>query len=149
MKDWTSTGDAFDKQPTKGDTVSARRKDMKSEHAGEFWIGGFEGAGDPGTGTLTSVPFKVTQPWASFLIGGGATDKSRVEVVWKIAGAEIVIFKSSGVEAENLKRAVVDLQPHQGKEIFVRLVDEGKAGWNHVNFDDFVFHAANRMSLGF
>src|SRR5690242_21263422 len=64
LKDWTSTGDAFDKQPIKGDTVAARRKDMKSQHAGDYWIGGFEGGGDAPTGTLTSVPFKVTQPWA-------------------------------------------------------------------------------------
>src|SRR5213075_3118273 len=66
LKDWTATGDAFDKQPTKGDAVSARRGDMKSEHQGQYWIGSFEAKGDPATGTLTSAPFKVTQPWASF-----------------------------------------------------------------------------------
>ena len=28
----------------------------------------------------------------------------------------------------------------QGKEIFVRIVDHGSAGWGHVNFDHFRFH---------
>ncbi len=142
LQDWTATGDAFDQQPTKGDTVSARRGDMKSGHQGQHWLGGFEAKGDAGTGTLTSASFKVTQPWASFLLAGGSTDKSRVEVVLKNAAKDLVIFKISGVESETLKRAVVDLQPHQGKEIFVRVFDEGKAAWQHVNFDDFVFHAA-------
>src|SRR5687768_14509840 len=67
LKDWTATGEAFNKQPLKGDLVSRRRTDMKSEHQGQYWIGGFEVNGDPGTGTLTSASFKVTQPWASFL----------------------------------------------------------------------------------
>src|SRR5262249_26221726 len=29
---------------------------------------------------------------------------------------------------------------HQGKEIFIRLVDKHSGGWGHVNFDDFRFH---------
>src|SRR3954465_10035300 len=40
LKDWVATGDAFDKQPIKGDTVAPRRSDMKSEHRGQYWIGG-------------------------------------------------------------------------------------------------------------
>ncbi|HJZ94451.1 MAG TPA: hypothetical protein VKE40_26540, partial [Gemmataceae bacterium] len=65
LKDWTAEGDAFKDQPIKGDTVAPRRGDMKSRHQGQFWIGGFEKYGDKPTGTLTSVTFKVTHPWAS------------------------------------------------------------------------------------
>jgi hypothetical protein len=37
---------------------------------------------------------------------------------------------------------VVDLRPHQGREIFIRVVDEQPGGaWGHVNFDDFKFYA--------
>src|SRR5437762_6483685 len=64
LKDWTAAGDAFLGQPVRGDTVDRRRSDMKSRHQGEFWIGGWERKGDAATGTLTSVPFTVTQPWA-------------------------------------------------------------------------------------
>ena len=71
LRDWTATGDAFKGQPIKGDTVAKRRPDMKSEHQGEYWIGTFEREGDTPQGTLTSVPFKVTQPWASFLFAAG------------------------------------------------------------------------------
>ena len=48
---------------------------MKSGHQGQYWIGGYEKLTDKPTGTLTSVPFKVTHPWASFLIGGGPHPK--------------------------------------------------------------------------
>ncbi len=71
LKDWTAEGDAFKGQPVKGDTVHPRRADNHSRHQGEYWIGGYEKFGDKPQGTLTSVPFKVTHPWASFLVGGG------------------------------------------------------------------------------
>src|ERR1700758_2192963 len=65
LKDWTAEGDAFKGQPIKGDTVFPRRKDNKSQHQGNYWIGGYELHGDKPQGTLTSVAFKVTHPWAS------------------------------------------------------------------------------------
>src|SRR5260370_29812839 len=80
LKDWTAEGDAFAGQPIKGDTVFPRRNDMKSQHQGQFWIGTYERAGDKPTGTLTSVPFKVTHPWASFLAACAAYSLTCVEV---------------------------------------------------------------------
>jgi len=140
LKDWKVEGSAFGRQPIKGDTVARRRDDMKSNHAGEYWIGTYEIAGDDPTGTLTSVPFKVTHPFASFLIGGGSTELNRVELVR--ADTKQAFFKVSGFDAENMRPAVVDLQPHLGKEIFVRVIDHQIGAWGHINFDDFKFFAA-------
>src|SRR5437016_3266526 len=81
LKDWTAEGDAFTGQPIKGDTVAKRRGDMKSGHQGEYWIGTYEKLGDKGTGTLTSVAFRVTHPWASFLVGGGKYADTCVELL--------------------------------------------------------------------
>src|SRR5262249_39199797 len=92
-------------------------------------------------GTLTSVAFKVTHPWASFLVGGGPHPNTCVELVRKDTGE--VFFRASGLEEENLHRVAVDLQPHRGKEIFIRLVDRHSGHWGHINLDDFRFHAAN------
>lgn len=139
LKDWTVEGDAFLDQPIKGDTVYPRRKDMKSQHQGNYWIGGYERRGDKPQGTLTSVPFAVTHPWGSFLFAGGAQPTTIIELVRKDSGA--VFFRTAGTETESLERFAVDLQPHQGKEIFIRLVDKHSGGWGHVNFDDFRFHA--------
>ena len=71
LRDWTTTGAAFDGQPIKGDTVNVRRGDMHSRHAGNYWIGTYEVRADAPRGTLTSKPFKVTHPWAMFLVGCG------------------------------------------------------------------------------
>src|SRR5216683_661299 len=127
LKDWTATGNAFDKQPIKGDTVSLRRADMRSNHHGNYWIGTFEIAGDKPQGTLTSMPFKVTHPYAAFLVGGGAHAGTRVELVR--ADNQEVVFKTSGYDGENLRPVVADLQTVQGKEIFIRLIDEESGGW--------------------
>ena len=143
LKDWTAEGKAFEGQPIKGDTVTPRRKDNKSQHQGQYWIGTFEKLGDKPQGTLTSAPFKVTHPWASFLVGGGPWPETCVELVLSQAapqGGGLVFFRASGMEEENLRRVVIDLQPHKGKEMFIRIVDKHSGHWGHVNFDDFRFH---------
>jgi putative membrane-bound dehydrogenase-like protein len=139
LKDWTAEGDAFAGQPIRGDTVLPRRSDNKSQHQGNYWIGGYELRGDKPQGTLTSVAFKITHPWGSFLVGGGSYPVTCVELVRKDTGK--VFHRASGLEEENLRREVVDLKPHLGKEIFIRLVDKHTGHWGHVNFDDFRFHA--------
>src|SRR4051812_14868234 len=112
---------------------------MKSGHQGRFWIGGYERFQDKPQGTLTSVPFKVSHPWASFLIGGGPHETTRVELVRKDSGE--VFHRAPGLENERMMREVVNLQAHRGKEIFIRLVDRSSGGWGHLNFDDFRFHS--------
>ncbi len=137
LKDWQLEGDAFVGQPVEGDTVVLRRGE-RSQHTGRFWIGGFEKQGDGPQGTLTSVAFKVTQPWATFLIAGGSHATTRVEIVDDKTGA--AIFESSGDESEALKPVLVDLREHAGAMIKIRVVDQHSAGWGHINFDDFRFH---------
>ena len=138
LDDWTAEGEAFAGQPIQGDTVAARRGDMRSNHAGEYWIGGYEKLQDAPTGTLTSVPFNVTHPFASFLMNGGQQVETRVELVRQDTGE--VFYRVSGTQQENLRQVVVDLRAHLGKPIFIRLVDEHRGGWGHVNFDHFRFH---------
>ena len=138
LKDWHAEGDAFAGKPVEGDAVSNRRKDMKSGHDGRFWVGSYERSGDPARGTLTSVPFRLTKPFASFLIGAGSFPTTRAEVVRLDDG--VVIARASGDDSEDMKRAAFDLSPHLGREIFVRLVDDDTRGWGHVNFDDFRLH---------
>ena len=139
LADWKAEGNAWEGQPVKGDTVASRKPSERSNHAGEFWIGGYEKSGDKGTGRLTSSSFEITHPWASFLVGGGRNaEMTRVDIVEEASGK--IIKSASGTDVENMRREVLDLRPFAGKRILVRLVDEGTGGWGHVNFDDFVFH---------
>lgn len=138
LEDWTATGDAFAGQPIRGDAVAARRQDMLSEHQGEYWIGTFERSGDKPTGTLTSAAFLADKPFVSYLVGGGSEESIRVELI--DLQNDKVIHRTSGRATENMRPVVVDLANYQGKELIVRLVDEGKGGWGHLNFDGFRLH---------
>jgi putative membrane-bound dehydrogenase-like protein len=137
---WKAEGAAFEGQPMKGDIAQLRPADRKkSEHTGQYWIGTFEKLKDVPQGTLTSAPFEVTHPYASFLIGGGSSRQTRVDIV--TADDNRVFYGASGQNQENLRPVIVDLQPIKGKKIFIRIIDQGTGGWGHINFDDFRFHA--------
>ncbi|HWL11224.1 MAG TPA: PVC-type heme-binding CxxCH protein, partial [Planctomicrobium sp.] len=138
LDDWTATGNAFEGQPIKGDTVSTRRKDMRSAHAGEYWIGGYEKFGDSRKGTLTSAPFVVSHPYASFLMNGGSQEGTRVELIERNSGN--VIHKTYGTDKETMRQVVIDLRNYVSQEIIVRLVDDHGGGWGHVNFDHLRLH---------
>ena len=111
---------------------------MQSRHQGQFWIGGYEKLGDKPTGTLTSVPFKVTHPWASFLVGGGP--HARETCVEIVSGQGRDLPRGRAAKRRTCERVVVDLAKFKDKEIFIRVVDKHTGGWGHINFDDFRFH---------
>jgi putative membrane-bound dehydrogenase-like protein len=145
LSDWTATGTAFDGQPVQQDTIGQRWSGQVSNKQGRYFVGGFElSRSDAAQGTLTSRMFKVSQPFASFLIGGGRTSATRVDIVAQSDAddaAELeVIATASGDQREQMQRVVIDLRKHQGRQIAVRLVDESSGGWGHLNFDDFRFH---------
>ena len=151
LQDWTTSGKAFDKQPVLGDTVFVRRPPMASRHVGKYWTGTYEnGLGDMVTGTLTSKPFKLTQPWAAFLFASGAFDTTRVELVnaadqsvlVKVTGKNRAEFGIPDRSMETMAPVLLDLKEHVGKEVFLRVVDEQPGGaWGHLNFDDFKLYA--------
>ncbi len=140
LTDWKVDGAAFTQQPIKG-PISANRpfgEGKRSDPTGDFWIGGYEKLHDAPQGSLTSAAFKITHPFASFLIGGGGYEATRVELVDADSGQPF--FTISGSNRENLVPVIVDLRQRQGQQMFVRLVDQHTGGWGHVNFDDFRFY---------
>jgi putative membrane-bound dehydrogenase-like protein len=138
LSDWTATGSAFEGQPIKGDSVHPRRADSVSGHRGQFWIGTYEPTERDGPqGTLTSVPFRVTHPYARFLVGGGAGRALQVQIVR--ADNNEVVFSASGRSAEEMRPAVADLKNVVGKDIYLKIIDLASAGWGHINYDDFRF----------
>jgi putative membrane-bound dehydrogenase-like protein len=137
---WKAEGKAFEGQPIKGDIAELRPADRKkSEHTGQYWIGGYEKLRDQPQGMLTSEPFEVTHPFASFLVGGGSSRQTRVDIV--TADDNRVFYGATGKNEENLRPVIVDMQAIKGRKIFIRIVDQASGGWGHVNFDDFRFHA--------
>ncbi|MFN0129901.1 MAG: FG-GAP repeat domain-containing protein [Verrucomicrobiales bacterium] len=140
LTDWTADGEAFAGSVVRGDAVTARRKDMRSGHAGDHWVGGYEKAGDKPTGTLTSAAFPLTQPYLGFLIGGGSSRTTRVELINAASG--VVLATATGPDNELMERVFIDVRPWQGAGVQVRLIDEAVDGWGHLNFDDILFYNA-------
>jgi len=144
---WTATGDAFEFQPTMGDNPTARLRGQPSKHRGQYWIGSFEKyqglageksgtiQGDELTGTLTSAPFHIQNPWISFLIGGGLSKQTRVELL--IDGHPVLA--ASGKNIETMHKQAWNLESYIGQTAQIRIVDESQEGWGHINVDDFRF----------
>ena len=146
LRGWTAEGEVWEGGPIEGDTVTPRRPGQASQHAGRFWVGGYERTNsDAGQGTLTSAPFEVTHSWGSFLVGGGSRPLTRVELGQ--AGDSRILFTSSGKDIEDMRAVAVNLTKLRGKKIFIRVVDESSEGWGHVNFDDFRFHDSEPVAI--
>ena len=148
--DWTIAGSAFGERPVQGDVVLLRTSDLRSGHQGEYWVNGSEVNGHRDLGSMISESFRVTQPFASFLIGGGALGGVRVELV--NAQTSEAFFSTSAHDSPSLRPVVVDLTAYQDEEVFIRIVDE-ETGTSeipyirdnqnaYVSFDDFKFYSA-------
>lgn len=154
LRGWTKTGTAFNYQPTFGDNPTARNRGQPSNHVGNYWIGTYErfqgrrgerpGAtqGDRPTGTLTSRAFEVPPGTLSFLIGGGQSFETRIElrILDQIEGA-IRVEAAQGRNTETMRRVKWDLTRHAGKMAQIRIIDASSEGWGHINVDDFRFSA--------
>ena len=145
LENWTSSGDAF--QVVKGDSLKEQSSQTRRGYHGAYWISS-GAAGSARQGVLTSDPFKVTHPYASFLISGGAFTSTRVEVV--LADTNGVAYSITGVDHPRLRPAIVDLKAYIGRDVLIRVIDEEtgaptaayirESPWAHINFDNFRFH---------
>lgn len=149
LQDWTATGDAFANGLISADPSPLHEKEMRIGFDGKFFVssGGITNAKQ--IGTLTSVPFTVTQPFASFKVSGGALQDTRVEI--RQTGSDVVIFSITGQGRATLQPVVVDLQAYLNKDIYIKLIDNETGisqipyiphdKWAHINFDEFLFHS--------
>jgi len=152
LKGWKQTGNAFVFQPTKGDNPTARHRGQPSNHQGRYWIGTYEKyqgkvrqntgdiQGDKPTGTLTSSLFMIPSGRLSFLVGGGSSFKTRVEllILDPIEGF-IRVKYASGRNTETMHREIWNLAPYAGRKGKIRIVDGSSGGWGHINVDYFRF----------
>ncbi|GAB2791306.1 hypothetical protein GCM10027275_40320 [Rhabdobacter roseus] len=148
LKDWTATGDAFVNPLFNQDPSPVHEKEMNIGFEGKYFLSSGGTVNAKQTGTLTSVPFKIIQPFAAFRVSGGALVDTRVELV--LASRDSIIYQVTGQGRATLQPVVVDLQPYLGEEIFIRIVDNETGisqipyiaddKWAHINFDDFLFY---------
>jgi putative membrane-bound dehydrogenase-like protein len=147
LSDWKASGEAF-QDPLFTGTSSLYETDSKIGFDGDYFLSSGGTTNYKLKGDLTSVPFKVTHPFASFKISGGALADTRVELI--LEETKEVIYKSSGQGRTTLQPVVVDLKEYLNKDILIKIVDNetgtspipyiGDDKMAHISFDDFRFY---------
>lgn len=144
IENWTAEGDAFTRQPTRGDNPAARNREP-SRHQGDYWIGTYEnydgregqpGAtrGDAPTGKLTSIEFTIRHRYITCRIGGGH-HPGQTGVKLLCEGREYDL--GTGFDSETMARVSFDAQKLAGKKARLVIFDQARGGWGHINADDF------------
>jgi fructan beta-fructosidase len=135
--DWKVTGTAFGTGPAHG-TLPGQMP--VTGFTGKGLVNSFNG-GDDSTGTLTSPEFTVGRRYISFLIGGGHhPGKACIDLLvdGKVVRTATGPNKVPG-GTERLEPAFWDVREFVGKKAIIRIVDEAKGGWGHINIDHLVF----------
>jgi sucrose-6-phosphate hydrolase SacC (GH32 family) len=131
---WHSSGSAFGSGPVAGALPGQQHV---SGHLGRGLVNSFHG-GDSSTGTLSSPPFTITRRHLSFLIAGGSTHMTRLEL---LVGDQVV-RQASGDDSEVLRWKSWDVSPLLGLQGVLRAVDEATGSWGHVCIDHIVMSDA-------
>jgi fructan beta-fructosidase len=124
---WQVEGDAFRQRPAKG-TLEDQQD-----------VSGFLGKGlvntyldgDETTGVLTSPEFTIQRKFINFLIGGGDSRRTRIELLVD----DKVKYTASGRESEALEWENWDVSKLIGKNAQIRIVDRHRGDWGHILVD--------------
>jgi FG-GAP repeat len=166
LSGWSSTGTAFENQPTLGDNAYYRRVyTSPPQHTGltgRYYIGSYENRpgggtldylsprpgklaggtqGDAPMGTLTSEPFAILGDSISLLVGGGC-DSAAVYAELTVDGTSVA--RAGGRCDELLRRVTFDVARYAGRMGRIRIVDASSAKWGHISVDDIRFSWTNR-----
>ncbi|EGD33238.1 GH32 C-terminal domain-containing protein [Capnocytophaga sp. oral taxon 338] len=128
FQDWIIEGDAFGQVPAEGSL------------AGEQEVIGFQGKylansfhnGDDSRGILTSKPFRIERDFINFLIGGGNSSDTYIEL---LIGEQSIYKTHSPVESETLQLMSWDVKTYKGQQATLRIVDNQRGSWGHILID--------------
>lgn len=135
---WQATGDAFGSGPALVSSLPDYMKrdgDLNAEGERMVTSHRFEDGdavqADDHVGTLTSPPFTVERRYLQALVGGGGHERTCLEV--RVGGDVVATFTGAGTEVMSWQS--VDLGRWDGEQATIRLVDDVRGGWGHVNVD--------------
>lgn len=129
---WKTEGNAFEKNPVDGSKKNGDQSNITG-YSGTYLVNTYTAIdGDDATGKLTSKPFKITDDYIVFKIGGGAHEnKTCINLVIN----NKVVRTATGENSETLKDASWNVKEFKGKQAVIEIVDAEKGGWGHINID--------------
>lgn len=146
LRGWRVSGIAFTAQPTREDRVGPA-----IGHQGEYWVSSFRRlrsgapfergpAGDAAQGALESQPFELPRGPLSFLIAGGRSFATRLElVVIDEDGRETRVLHATGTGSDSMQRVTWDVTRFAGRRGRIRIVDASTDAGGRVSVDDIRF----------
>jgi hypothetical protein len=85
------------------------------------------------TGVIQSEPFALTKPRYIALVSGGDDHRRlRVVLVDEESGNELASL--TGEKSNAFGKRPLDCSKWQGRMVRLRIVDQAKGGWGHINF---------------
>ncbi|MHC4206208.1 MAG: GH32 C-terminal domain-containing protein [Planctomycetota bacterium] len=124
---WQVEGDAFGQKPAGG--TLENQQDV-SGFLGKGLVNTYLD-GDETTGVLTSPEFTIQRKCINFLVGGGDSRRTRIELL--VDGQ--VKFAASGDESEALEWENWDVSKFIGNNAKIRIIDRERGGWGHILVD--------------
>lgn len=125
---WTVEGDAFGSGPSAG-TLPGQQE-----------VKGFEGkklansyhGGDDSRGTLISPEFTIERDYINFLLGGGRSADTYIEL--QVDGN--VVYKTHPiVDSETLQWMSWNVKDYKGKKAQIKIIDNQRGDWGHILVD--------------
>lgn len=133
---WSVEGTAFGEGPARG-TLNGQMQ--VSGFRGKGLVNSFMG-GDDSTGVLTSPEFKIERPLINLLVGGGGyAGETCVNLL--VDGEAVRTATGPNTEpggSEALEWRTWDVREWIGRTARIRIVDQRKGGWGHINVDHIV-----------
>ncbi|MBE3096700.1 MAG: hypothetical protein IMZ44_06160 [Planctomycetes bacterium] len=125
---WTLTGDCFGPKPAAG-TLEGQQ--AVSGWQGKYLVNTFLG-GDGPQGTAVSKPFKITEAYLAFLIGGGS---HAGKTCLNLRVGDKTVRTAAGKQKESLEMQSWDVREFLGQEARLEIVDRESGPWGHINVD--------------
>ncbi|PFG14408.1 sucrose-6-phosphate hydrolase SacC (GH32 family) [Bacillus sp. es.036] len=106
-------------------------------HEGRYHLWNFNDGGDDQVGELHSEPFTIDQNGGiDFLIGGGNDEENLYAALVRTSDGK-ELRKETGRDTEKYQRVYWDVSEYIGEEVVIKIVDNAKGAFGHINVDDF------------
>ena len=128
FENWTTEGEAFGQAPAQGSLAGEQEV---VGFAGKYLANSFHN-GDDSRGTLTSKPFRIERDFINFLIGGGTSSDTYIEL---LIGEQSIYKTHSPVESETLQLMSWDVKAYRNQQAVLRIVDNQRGSWGHILID--------------
>lgn len=133
LESWRTTGRAFEPGVT---VAKLEYQQPISGHLGHWLVNSYNPSSlDAATGSATSPPFTIDRERLGFRLGGGGSERLRVELV--VGGEVVRVTQGVGLGlVEQLVPREWDVRDLRGKEAVLVLRDDDRGHFGHLLVDD-------------